>query len=77
MNASVRRLTASSFGAPTIGGNAACTSLKRSFATSGVFIAAVVSSRRWERRERQEGARWRARGPCGGERGQGVWMVKN
>ena len=42
MNASVRRLTSSSFGAPTIGGKAACTSLKRSLATSGVVIAAVV-----------------------------------
>ena len=66
MNALVRRLTSSSFGALTIGGKAACNSLKRSFATSGVVIAAVVFSRR---RERQEGAWWRARGPCGGERG--------
>ena len=35
MNASVRRLTSSSLGAPTICGKAACTSLKMSFATSG------------------------------------------
>ena len=80
-NASVKRLTLSSLGAPTICGKAACTSLKMSFATSGVVIATVVSSR-W--RERREGAQWRARGPCGGERGcggvgglRGVWKVKN
>ena len=65
MNASVRCLTSLSFGAPTLGGKAACTSLKRSLATSGVVIATVMSSRRQERRE---GARWRAQGPCGGER---------
>ena len=68
MNASVRRLTLLSFGAPTIGGKAACTSLKRSFGTLGVVIATVVSSRR---REHREGARWRERGLCGGERGRG------
>ena len=68
MNALVRRLTSSSFAAPTIGGKAACTSLKSSSATSGVVIAAVVSSRRWKRRE---GAQWRARGPGSGERGRG------
>ena len=71
MNASVRRLTLSSFGAPTIGGKAACTYLKRSLVTSGVVIAAVVSSRRREQQERREGAQWRARGPCGGEHGRG------
>ena len=71
MNASVRRLTLLSFGALTIGGEADCTSLKRSLATSGVVIAAVVSSRRREGQERREGAQWRARGPCGGERGRG------
>ena len=86
MNASVRRLTSLSLGAPTICGKAACTFLKMSFATSGVVIAAVFSSRWRERRERQErreGAQWRARGPCG-ERGcggvdgsRGVWKFKN
>ena len=50
MNASVRRLTSLSFGAPTIGGKAACTSLKIYLSTSGVVIAAVVLSRRRERR---------------------------
>ena len=70
MNASVRRFTSSSFGALTIGAKAACTSLNRSLETLGVVIAVVVSSWRRERRERREGAHWRARGPCGGERGR-------
>ena len=44
MNASVRRLTSLSLGVQKIGVKAACTSLKRSFATLGVVIAAVVLS---------------------------------
>ena len=71
MNALVRRLTSSSFGAPTIGEKAFYTSLKRSLATSGVVIAAAVLSRRRERREWREGAQWREQGPCSGEHGRG------
>ena len=71
MNASVSRLTSSLFGAPTIEVKAACASVKRSLATSGVIIrrGGVVPGA--EATGAAEGAQWRAQGPCGGDHGRG------
>ena len=47
-NASLRRLTLSSFGAPTTGAKAAWASAKRSFASSGVLMALTARATRRE-----------------------------
>ena len=57
MNASLRHLTLSSFGAPTTGVKAAWASAKRSLASLGLVMVLTVRVS-FQRQAQQEGAQW-------------------